>query len=124
MKVPQGLSLVEAAAVPEVWLTAYQLLHFIGRVQRDEDVLIHAGGSGVGTAAIQMTKLAGARAFVTAGSGSKLEFARKLGAYSTANYKEDNFYEVFNKETEGMPAERNNCIGVFRVIIENIYTVE
>jgi len=101
MKVPSGTSLVEAAAIPEVWLTAYQLLHFIGRVQKDDNVLIHAGGSGVGTAAIQMTSLAGAKAFVTAGSSSKLEFAKKLGAYHTANYKEDDFYEVFKKETEG-----------------------
>lgn len=101
MKAPSGLSLVEAAAIPEVWLTAYQLLHFIGRVQKDDNVLIHAGGSGVGTAAIQMTKLVGAKAYVTAGSNSKLEFARKLGADHTANYKEEDFYEVFKKESQG-----------------------
>ena len=112
MKVPSGLSFVEAAAIPEVWLTAYQLLHFIGRVQRDENVLIHAGGSGVGTAAIQMTKLAGAMAYVTAGSGSKLEFAKKLGASYTANYKEENFYEVFKKETEGKVARNDNYMPV------------
>ena len=113
MKSPPGLSFVEAAAIPEVWLTAYQLLHFIGRVQRDESVLIHAGGSGVGTAAIQMTKLAGAKAFVTAGAASKLDFAKKLGADHTANYKEENFYEVFKKETEGIifySLYMNHCI--------------
>ena len=95
------MSLTDCAAIPEVWLTAYQLLHFVGRVQARESVMIHAGGSGVGTAAIQMAKLAGAKAFVTAGSQAKLDFAKKLGADHIANYKEENFQEVFKKDTEG-----------------------
>ena len=105
MKVPGSLSLLEAAAIPEVWLTAYQLLHFVGRIQKDESVLIHAGGSGVGTAAIQLARLAGAKSFITAGSKAKLDFAKSLGADHTANYKEEDFQDAFQSETNGM----RNC---------------
>ena len=101
LKSPSGLSFIEAAAIPEVWLTAYQLLHFVGRIQSGENVLIHAGGSGVGTAAIQMAKLAGAQTFVTAGSSAKLDFAKSLGADHVANYKEESFHDVFLEKTNG-----------------------
>ena len=67
MKVPSGLDLERAAAIPEVWLTAYQLLHTTAGLRPGQTVLVHAGGSGVGTAAVQLIKLAGASAFVTAG---------------------------------------------------------
>ena len=73
MPVPEDLSLEEAAAIPEVWLTAYQLLHTTAGIKPGNTVLIHAGGSGVGTAAVQLVKLAGASSFVTAGSQSKLQ---------------------------------------------------
>ena len=67
MKVPDGLDIEQAAAIPEVWLTAYQLLHTTAGLRAGQTVLVHAGGSGVGTAAVQLVKLAGASAFVTAG---------------------------------------------------------
>eukprot|EP00794_Sanderia_malayensis_P000495 gene495-1141_t len=101
MKTPYGLNFIEAAAIPEVWLTAYQLLHFVGRVQRGENVLIHAGGSGVGTAAIQMAKLVGATAFVTAGSAEKLDHAKSLGADHVQNYKDGSFQDAFSEKTGG-----------------------
>ena len=68
LQVPPGMSMEQAAAVPEVWLTAYQLLHTTAGLTPGNTVLVHAGGSGVGTAAVQLVKLAGATAFVTAGS--------------------------------------------------------
>ncbi|PSQ85693.1 MAG: NADPH:quinone oxidoreductase, partial [Bacteroidetes bacterium QH_2_63_10] len=66
MAVPPGLSMRETAAIPEVFLTAYQALHWLGGLQSGHRVLIHAGASGVGTAAIQLAKDAGACPYVTA----------------------------------------------------------
>lgn len=60
MHKPEKLSFEEAAAIPETWFTAYQALFFVGQLQKGEDVLIHAGASGVGIAAIQLAKDAGA----------------------------------------------------------------
>ncbi|KAH9525307.1 hypothetical protein Btru_001026 [Bulinus truncatus] len=87
MPIPENLDFVKAAAIPEVWLTAYQLLYIIGKLDRNDVVLIHAAGSGVGTAAIQLVKQAGAVAIATAGTDRKIEFATSLGADCTVNYK-------------------------------------
>lgn len=57
---PESVSFEEASAIPEVWFTAYQALFFVGEFQKGQDVLIHAGASGVGIAAIQLAKEAGA----------------------------------------------------------------
>ena len=91
MPVPSSLQLSDAAAIPEVWLTAYQLLHLLGKVDGKEVVLIHAGGSGVGTALVQLARLAGARPFVTAGSEEKIQMAKSLGAEGGFNYKTGHF---------------------------------
>ena len=101
MPVPASLQLSAAAAIPETWLTAYQLMHFVGKAQQGETVLIHAGGSGVGTAAVQLSRLAGLRALVTAGSEGKLATARDLGADSGFNYKAGNFSEWVAEQTKG-----------------------
>ena len=67
MRVPNVLDMEQAAAaIPEVWLTAHQLLHTTAGLRTGQTVLVHAGGSGVGTAAVQLVSLAGASAFVTA----------------------------------------------------------
>ncbi|PZN06853.1 MULTISPECIES: NAD(P)H-quinone oxidoreductase [Thermaerobacter] len=87
LPVPPNLSFEEAAAIPEAFLTAYQTLFWIGRLRAGEWVLIHAGASGVGTAAIQLARDAGARVAVTAGSEAKLEACRQLGAEVALNYK-------------------------------------
>jgi NADPH:quinone reductase-like Zn-dependent oxidoreductase len=73
MKVPPGLSDEEAAALPEVFLTAFLNLFSLAQVQRGENVLIHGGGSGVGTASLRLLREAGARAIVTAGSDEKCQ---------------------------------------------------
>lgn len=100
MEIPEKLSFKEAAAIPEVFLTAYQTLFWIGKLQADETVLIHAGGSGVGTAAIQLAKqLGNAHVITTAGSNEKLDFCKSLGADVCINYKEQNFEEEVLKAT-------------------------
>ncbi|MEQ6378281.1 NAD(P)H-quinone oxidoreductase [Bacillaceae bacterium S4-13-58] len=94
MVIPENLSFEEAAAIPEVFLTAYQTLFWIGQLREGKNVLIHAGGSGVGTAAIQLAKQIGqANVITTAGSKEKLDFCRSLGADACINYKEQNFDE-------------------------------
>ncbi|XP_052010141.1 quinone oxidoreductase PIG3 [Xyrauchen texanus] len=112
MPVPSHLTLYQAAAIPETWLTAYQLLHFIAKVKPNETVLIHAGASGVGTAAIQLVRLGRAVPIVTAGSPEKLQFTEQLGAALGINYKEDNFSEKVLQFTEGRGADIIlDCIG-------------
>jgi tumor protein p53-inducible protein 3 len=99
--IPENLSFEEAAAIPEVFLTAYQTLFWIGQLRAGETVLIHAGGSGVGTAAIQLAKQLGqAKVITTAGSNKKLDFCQSLGADICINYKEQNFDEVVLNATE------------------------
>ncbi|RDW17547.1 NADPH:quinone oxidoreductase [Oceanobacillus arenosus] len=94
MEIPENLSFEEAAAIPEVFLTAYQTLFWIGQLRPNESVLIHAGGSGVGTAAIQLAKQIGkANVITTAGSNEKLDFCESLGADVCINYKEQSIDE-------------------------------
>jgi len=100
MKIPDNLSFEEAAAIPEVFLTAYQTLFWLGELTDQETVLIHAGGSGVGTAAIQLAKkLTKAKIITTAGSKKKLDFCHSLGADICINYKEQAFDEEILKAT-------------------------
>lgn len=80
LPIPQGLSLVEAAALPEVFATAYLNIYMEAKAQVGERVLLHAGASGVGTAAIQLCKLLGNPCFVTAGSADKIRYCQQLGA--------------------------------------------
>ncbi|PTX64247.1 putative PIG3 family NAD(P)H quinone oxidoreductase [Melghirimyces profundicolus] len=91
LPIPEGYGFEEAAAIAEVFLTAYQALFWLGSLKQGEKVLIHAGASGVGTAAIQLAKAAGATVYTTAGSSDKLEACRSLGADLAVNYKEGPF---------------------------------
>jgi len=91
MRVPESLSWEQAAAIPEAFLTAYLNLFTLGRLAAGETVLIHAGASGVGTAAIQLAKAAEARVITTAGSNDKLAYCQNLGADVTINYKTESF---------------------------------
>ena len=89
---PDTMSFEEAAAIPEVFFTAYQTLYWLGKLKQGETVLIHAGASGVGTAAIQLAKkMTKAHVIVTAGSEEKLEFCKELGADKGINYKKEDF---------------------------------
>ncbi|MFL5803636.1 MAG: NAD(P)H-quinone oxidoreductase [Roseiflexaceae bacterium] len=93
MRIPERLSFEEAAALPEAFLTAYLNLFTLGRLQAGEAVLIHAGASGIGTAAIQLARTAGARVLTTAGSDEKLARCHELGAEVTINYRRESFRE-------------------------------
>lgn len=93
MHVPDGLSDEEAAAFPEVFLTAFLNLFLLARLREGESVLIHGGGSGVGTAATTLAKLAGARVLVTAGSAEKCAQCLAHGADVAIDYREEDFVE-------------------------------
>lgn len=100
MPVPDNLTWEEAAAIPEAWLTAYSNMIQIGRLAQGERVLIHAGASGVGSAAIQLAKLWGATVFTTVSAG-KMEDARRFGADVVINYQQESFAERIRQETTG-----------------------
>jgi putative PIG3 family NAD(P)H quinone oxidoreductase len=91
LPVPVGLSLVEAAAIPETFFTVWYNLFERGRLAAGETALIHGGSSGIGTTAIQLAKAFGARVITTAGSPEKCEACRKLGADVAINYKTEDF---------------------------------
>jgi len=81
MKKPKNISWTQAASIPEVWLTAFQLLFVIAKVQRGDTVLIHAAASGVGCAAVQLARDAGAHVVTTASNSAKIDFTKTLGAH-------------------------------------------
>jgi tumor protein p53-inducible protein 3 len=89
--VPAALSDEEAAAIPEVFLTAYLNLFMLADAKRGDSVLIHGGGSGVGTAAITLLKIAGVRSIVTAGTDAKCEQCLRFGADVAINYNSGPF---------------------------------
>jgi putative PIG3 family NAD(P)H quinone oxidoreductase len=101
MRIPPNLSFEEAAGLPEAFLTAWQTLFWIGRCAPGERVLIHAGASGVGTAAIQLAREVRADVLVTAGSPEKLAACRGLGARIALNYREGPFAPAVLDETGG-----------------------
>lgn len=93
MHVPDALSDIEAAAIPEVFLTAYSHVFMWAYAQAGETVLIHGGGSGVGTAATTLCKLARMRVIVTVGSDEKCARCREHGADACVNYNSEDFAE-------------------------------
>ncbi|MBI2886912.1 MAG: zinc-binding dehydrogenase [Chloroflexi bacterium] len=99
--VPEGIELARAAAVPVAFLTAWFALHQEAGMQAGDRVLIHAGGSGVGIAAIQIAKHAGARVLITAGSDEKCMKAHNLGADDTINYAQRDFVREVQRLTGG-----------------------
>ncbi|HHP7239012.1 NAD(P)H-quinone oxidoreductase [Longibacter sp.] len=100
MAIPPGMSMTDAAAVPEVFLTAYQALHWLGRLDGASRVLVHAGASGVGTAALQLVRSAGATAIATASAG-KHDVCRRYGADEVVDYRNEDFVEAVDEWTEG-----------------------
>lgn len=104
--IPDGMSMEDAAAIPEVFMTAYDALVHQVHMKYGDIVLIHAGGSGVGTAAIQLAKTMGAgQVFVTVGSREKAEGCLKLGADRAILYREEDFAQVIQEETNGQGAD-------------------
>jgi len=87
MNMPQGMSFETAAAIPEAWVTAYQLMFKVAKIQQDETALIMAGASGVGTVLIQMCKYVGAHSIAVCSSWEKLERCKQLGSFDGINHK-------------------------------------
>jgi NADPH:quinone reductase-like Zn-dependent oxidoreductase len=108
---PANLSFAEGAAIPIPFYTAYRALHHKAAIKAGETVLISAGGGGVGVAAIQLAKLAGARVITTVGSQEKAARTRELGADIAINYKEQDFATEVQKLTDGKGVD---------VILENV----
>lgn len=100
LRLPLGMSFTKAAAIPEAFLTAFQALYWLGELQAGETVLIHAGGSGVGTAAIQLARQSEATIFVTASAG-KHPLCLDLGAHKAIDYQREQFDEVVLEATNG-----------------------
>src|SRR6195952_1370690 len=98
---PSGVELVTAAALPEVTCTVWSNVFMLAGLRSGEVFLVHGGGSGIGTMAIQLAARAGARVFTTAGSAAKLAFCRALGADVTINYRDEDFAERIKAETDG-----------------------
>jgi putative PIG3 family NAD(P)H quinone oxidoreductase len=101
MPVPDGLPLERAAAVPEVFLTVHLNVFMLGNLPEGGSVLVHGGGSGIGTAAIQLVKAAGGRILVTAGSQEKCRRCLELGADAAVNYRDGDFVAAAKELTGG-----------------------
>ena len=101
MPIPAGLSLVQAAAIPETFMTVWTNLFERGGCKAGDTVLIHGGSSGIGTTAIQIATALGARVYATAGSPEKVRACEKLGAVRGIDYRKEDFVEVMRAETQG-----------------------
>jgi len=97
LPVPRGLTMVEAAAIPETFFTVWTNVFDRGRLKAGERILIHGGSSGIGTAAIQLARAFGAQVIVTAGSRAKCEACLQLGAHQAINYREQDFVAAAGK---------------------------
>jgi putative PIG3 family NAD(P)H quinone oxidoreductase len=98
LPVPSGLSLREAACLPETCFTTWSNVVMRGRLRAGERFLVHGGTSGIGTTAIQIARALGARVFTTAGSADKCAVCAELGAERAINYREEDFVEVLRRE--------------------------
>ena len=103
--VPAGVSVIDAAALPEVTCTVWSNVVQLSRLSAGEVLLVHGGSSGIGTMAIQVGALLGATVAVTAGSSAKLEACRALGATITVNYREQDFVQAVRDQTDGHGAD-------------------
>ncbi len=91
MPIPSGLSMIEAAALPETFFTVWTNVFDRARLKAGESILIHGGSSGIGSTAIQLAKVFGAKVFTTAGSEEKCNFCREIGADLAINYRTQDF---------------------------------
>jgi putative PIG3 family NAD(P)H quinone oxidoreductase len=101
LPVPAGVSLVDAAALPEVACTVWSNVFMTAALAPGEWLLVHGGSSGIGTMAIQLAHVLGAHVAVTAGSAEKLEVCRSLGAEVLVNYRAEDFVEAVKAATDG-----------------------
>ena len=105
LPVPDGVSLVDAASLPEVVCTVWSNVFMTANLQPGQTILVHGGSSGIGTMAIQLAWAIGATVAVTAGSAEKLAACHALGAEILVNYREQDFTQVLAEETQGHGAD-------------------
>lgn len=97
LPVPEGMSMRDAACLPETFFTVWSNVFMRGRLKEGETFLVHGGSSGIGTTAIQLASLFGARVFATAGSAEKCAACEKLGATQAINYRDTDFVKVLTE---------------------------
>lgn len=102
LPVPQGLSMEEAASLPETFFTVWSNVFDRADLKGAETFLVHGGSSGIGVAAIQMARAFGHRVFATAGSDEKCRACERIGATRAINYHTEDFVEVIKAETGGL----------------------
>lgn len=105
LPVPSGLSMIEAAALPETFFTVWHNVFQRGGLVSGETFLVHGGSSGIGTTAIQLAKNFGAKVITTAGSSAKCDACLKLGADTAINYREQDFVEIVAETTQNAGAD-------------------
>lgn len=105
LPVPAGVSLEDAAALPEVVCTVWSNVFMTANLLPGQTLLVHGGSSGIGTMAIQLAREVGARVAVTAGSAEKLQACKELGAEVLVNYREQDFVEEIKAATDGAGAD-------------------
>ena len=105
LPVPDGVDLVTAAGLPEVTCTVWSNVFMLAALRPGEVLLVHGGGSGIGTMAVQLGRQVGARVAVTAGSAAKLNRCRELGADVLVNYRDEDFVEAVRGVTDGRGAD-------------------
>lgn len=105
MPIPQGVTLADAAALPEAACTVWSNLVMAAHLRAGDFVLLHGGASGIGTHAVQVAAVLGARVAVTAGSSAKLQLCRDLGAEVTISYRDEDFVDRVRAATGGRGAD-------------------
>ncbi|MCF6305442.1 MAG: NAD(P)H-quinone oxidoreductase [Rhodobacteraceae bacterium] len=101
LPIPDGLTMVQAAALPETFFTVYSNVFMRGGLKAGERFLVHGGSSGIGTTAIQLANIFGARVFTTAGSDEKCGVCKSLGAERAINYRNEDFVAITKELTNG-----------------------
>src|SRR5690606_21459217 len=102
---PEGVSLVDAAGLPEAVCTVWSNLFMVAGLRPGETLLVHGGASGIGTTAIQLAVALGAKVIATVGTAAKADRCRDLGAELVINYREDDFVEAVRGATDGRGAD-------------------
>jgi len=100
LPIPEGLSLIQAAAIPETFFTVWSNIFDRAKLLPNETLLVHGGSSGIGTTAIQLAKAFDSKVIITAGSDAKCEFCLTLGADVVINYQKKDFVTEINRLTE------------------------
>jgi NADPH2:quinone reductase len=116
LPIPDNLSFVEAASLPETYFTVWSNVFDRGKLLPNESLLVHGGASGIGVAAIQLAKVWGSKVYITAGTDDKCAYCEKLGADKGINYKKQNFSDVIKQITQ------NKGVNVILDMVGGSYT--